>query len=90
MSQAERVIGWNGFAGIPSPKRLLFVPRILPLRLDEVERVLSAVARHRARNNGKSTAIGQWRTEHGATGLGYKNLFNKTLTELSQNLNNQV
>src|SRR5947208_5135244 len=54
------------FVRIPGPKGLLFVPYFLPLRLDEMKRILSATARHRGeilrkgrrRGNGRVYLLG--------------------------------
>jgi len=56
MAPGERVFPWNYVARIPRSKGLLFVPDFLPLRLDQVKRVLFATARHRDEILKKATA----------------------------------
>src|SRR5437867_10923195 len=46
VAPGERVSLWNHIAGIPRAKSLLVVPDFLPLRLDQVKRILFATARH--------------------------------------------
>ena len=43
----------NGLAGIPGPEGLLAIPGLLPLRLNEMKRILSARTRHKAWNIGQ-------------------------------------
>ena len=38
----ERMVGWDFLAGVPRPERLTVMPRCLPLRLENLERILSA------------------------------------------------
>ena len=54
----ERMRDGNLLARIPRAESLLPVPEPLPFRLDQVERILSADTRHRARSLGKRTGRG--------------------------------
>ena len=62
----ERMLRWNDFAGIPRAKGLLGVPLLLPLRLDQVKRILSAT-RHRSGSMAQSQRQEQARGK--ATGV---------------------
>ena len=57
----EGMIAWQRFAGIKCAKRLTFVPDFLPLRFDQMKRILPATARHRGELLGKAGTRGNGR-----------------------------
>ena len=48
MADAEGMVRGHGLAGIEGAKRLLLLPSLLPFGFDQMKRILSATARHRA------------------------------------------
>src|SRR5688572_10029789 len=57
--QTERMSLRDDIAGIERAKCLLFVPNLLPFGFNQMKRVLSATACHRARDDAESAALGQ-------------------------------
>jgi hypothetical protein len=55
----ERMLGRNGFAGVPGAKGLLLIPNLLPLRLNEIEGILLPATRHKGVEYGERRGKGQ-------------------------------
>ena len=62
VASGKRVARRNFFTGIKRAECLLFVPSLLPLGFDQVKRILSATARHRARDDAETETPGQWQS----------------------------